>query len=99
MAVPPDPTAPGRRLPSSSRPIGLGLVLLCLSGTLILGVVAKAPCSSGNWTDGRQYRLLCYSDIIPLLTAEQLAGGRLPLLEPCAPSASGNCDEYPVLTM
>jgi hypothetical protein len=99
MDAPPDPTTPGRRLPRSSRPIGLGLVLLCLGGTLILGAVAKAPCASGDWSDGRQYRLLCYSDIIPLLTTEQLGGGRLPLLQPCAPSPAANCDEYPVLTM
>jgi uncharacterized membrane protein len=74
-------------------------VLLCLGGTLILGAVAKAPCASGDWADGRQYRLLCYTDIIPLLTTEQLAGGRLPFLDPCTPSPDTRCDEYPVLTM
>jgi uncharacterized membrane protein len=74
-------------------------VLLCLGGTLILGAVAKAPCASGDWSDGRQYRLLCYTDIIPLLTTEQLADGRLPFLDPCAPTPESRCDEYPVLTM
>jgi uncharacterized membrane protein len=74
-------------------------VLLCLGGTLILGAVAKAPCASGDWSDGRQYRLLCYTDIIPLLTTEQLAGGRLPFLDPCTPTPESRCDEYPVLTM
>jgi hypothetical protein len=68
-------------------------VLLCLGGTLILGAVAKAPCASGDWSDGRQYRLLCYTDIIPLLTTEQLADGRLPFLDPCAPTPESRCDE------
>jgi uncharacterized membrane protein len=99
MAARPDPTAPGRRHRRSSRPIGLGLVLLCLGGTLILGAVAKAPCASGDWADGRQYRLLCYTDIIPLLTTEQLTGGRLPFLDPCTQTPDSRCDEYPVLTM
>jgi uncharacterized membrane protein len=78
--------------------VGLGLVLLCLAGTLIVGFVHKERCASGDWEDGRQYRALCYSDIVPLLTTEQLQGGRLPYLDRCAPS-SGECDEYPVLTM
>ena len=91
----------GPEPPSSTRiarPIGLGMVLLILGGVLILGAAAKAPCASGGWTDGRQYRLLCYTDIVPLLGTEQLAGGRLPFLQPCAATGS-NCDEYPVLTM
>ena len=83
---------------SGARPIGLGLVLVVLGGMLLLGAAAKAPCASGDWTDGRQYRLLCYSDIVPLLGTEQLAGGRLPFLEPCL-TTGANCDEYPVLTM
>jgi uncharacterized membrane protein len=80
------------------RPVGLGLVLVCLAGTLALGATLKAPCAAGNWNDGRQYRHLCYSDIVPLLGTEQLTGGRLPFLDPCAPGA-GQCDEYPVVSM
>lgn len=99
MDARPEPTAAGRHLPRSSRPIGLGLVLVCLTGTLILGAASKAPCASGEWADGRQYRLLCYSDIVPLLGTEQLAGGRMPLLDQCASSPDANCDEYPVLTL
>jgi uncharacterized membrane protein len=99
MDARPDPTPPGRRLPRSSRPIGLGLVLLCLGGTLVVGFAGKAPCATGDWSDGRQYRLLCYTDIIPLLTTEQLAGGRLPFLDRCTPLPDTRCDEYPVLTM
>ena len=85
--------------PHVVRPIGLGMVLLILGGMLILGAAAKAPCASGGWTDGRQYRLLCYTDIVPLLGTEQLAGGRLPFLQPCVVVTGSNCDEYPVLTM
>jgi uncharacterized membrane protein len=86
------------RLPRESRPLTLGLVLVCLAGTLLIGAVHKAPCAGGDWADGRQYRLACYSDIVPLFGTEQLAGGRLPFLDACAPS-DNNCDEYPVLTM
>src|SRR4051812_42890760 len=94
---PTDAAEPERRLPRGARPIGLGLILLCLGATLILGAVSKVPCSSGVWT-GQQYRVLCYTDIVPLLSTEQLAGGRLPFLQPCVETGS-NCDEYPVLTM
>jgi len=77
----------------------LSLVFACLAGTLALGLVVKAPCASGDWGDGRQYERLCYSDIVPLLGTEQLAGGRLPYLQPCDVNAPGECDEYPVLSM
>lgn len=82
----------------ASGPLSLLAVLGVLLGTLIAGVAIKAPCASGQWADGRQYRRFCYSDIVPLLGTEQLTGGRLPFLQPCAP-AEGQCDEYPVLTM
>jgi uncharacterized membrane protein len=87
----------GAKAPATG-PITLGLVLACLAGTLLVGAVHKAPCAGGDWADGRQYRLVCYTDIVPLFGTEQLARGRLPYLDPCAP-APGNCDEYPVLTM
>jgi len=74
------------------------LVLGCLAGTLIVGALHKAPCAGSDWSDGRQYHLACYTDIVPLFGTEQLAGGRLPYLNACAPG-EGNCDEYPVLTM
>lgn len=78
--------------------IGLGTVLTCLGLTLAVGLAIKAPCAGGDWSDGRQYRRLCYSDIVPLLGTEQLTGDRLPYLDACAPSET-NCDEYPVLSM
>lgn len=83
---------------ATTRPVGLGLVLACLSATLAIGAAVKAPCASGRWGDGRQYARLCYTDIVPLYGAEQLEGGRLPFLDRCRPGP-GSCDEYPVLTM
>ncbi|MGH2681163.1 MAG: glycosyltransferase family 87 protein [Actinomycetota bacterium] len=80
------------------RPITLGLVLACLGGTLLIGAVHKAPCARDDWGDGRQYRLVCYTDIVPLFGTEQLKRGRLPYLDACTASGN-NCDEYPVLTM
>lgn len=96
----PDTAAPSpdRRLRRGTRPVSLGLVLLCLGATLILGAVAKSPCVSGDWT-GQQYNRLCYTDLIPLLSTEQLAGGRLPYFDQCTPNPAARCDEYPVLTM
>jgi uncharacterized membrane protein len=82
----------------TGRPVTLALVLVCLGGTLLIGAIHKSPCAGGGWADGRQYHLACYTDIVPLFATEQLAGGRLPYLDACAPSAH-NCDEYPVLTM
>jgi uncharacterized membrane protein len=86
-------------VPTAARRIGLGMVFVCLAATLSLGLLQKAPCMRGDWGDGRQYTKLCYTDIIPLLGTEQLAGDRLPYLDPCDPGAPGECDEYPVLSM
>jgi uncharacterized membrane protein len=83
---------------AAARTVGLGVVLAAVVGTMGLGIALKAPCAAGNWGDGRQYKQLCYSDIVPLLGTEQLTGNRLPYLDPCRESAN-NCDEYPVLTM
>lgn len=69
---------------------GLGAVLLALSATIALGLLAKAPCAAGSWSDGRQYRLLCYSDIVPLYGTERLNEGKFPYLEAR--------NEYPVGT-
>jgi uncharacterized membrane protein len=77
-------------------------ILLVLGATLITlgaGAILKEPCASGDWSDGRQYRRFCYSDIVPLLATERLTAGRLPYLDACPPSAGSQCDEYPVLTM
>jgi len=87
-----------RRMRHASRGVSLTLVLACAFGTMALGTTSKAPCATGHYSDGRQYRWLCYTDVVPLLGTEQLAHGRLPFIDPCAPSEN-NCDEYPVLTM
>ena len=65
----PAPIGPRRRTRAA---VGLGVVLVSVMGTMTLGAVAKTPCASGDWSDGRQYTLLCYSDIVPLLGTEQL---------------------------
>jgi uncharacterized membrane protein len=75
------------------------MVFLLLAGTLVLGHVLKAPCVPGDWSDGRQYTRLCYTDIGPLLGTERLTGDRLPYLDPCGSGRAGSCDEYPVITM
>jgi uncharacterized membrane protein len=86
-----------RRVKHAIRAISLGVVLACVVGTMSVGTALKYRCAGGVY-DGRQYRGLCYSDIVPLLSTEQLAGNRLPFLDACAPSEN-NCDEYPVVTM
>ena len=87
-----------RRVEPVRRAIGLGVVLACVFGTMAVGTALKSPCAHGDFSNGRQYRLLCYTDIVPLLATEQLAGGRLPFFDRCQISEN-NCDEYPVLTM
>ncbi len=64
----------------------------------IFGTALKAQCAAGSWADGRQYRHLCYSDVVPLYGSEHLQDRRLPYLDAC-PATTGQCDEYPVLTM
>lgn len=82
-----------------ARPVvSLAVVLACVGGTMLLGSALKGPCLTGGWGDVRQYRLLCYSDIVPLLGTEQLQGNRIPYLDRCAPTQN-QCDEYPALTM
>jgi uncharacterized membrane protein len=77
----------------------LGMILAATVVTLTVGALVKAPCANGSWGDGRQYRRLCYSDIVPLYGAERLTAGRLPYLNRCPIEAGAGCDEYPVLTM
>ncbi|MGB6163744.1 MAG: glycosyltransferase 87 family protein [Pseudonocardiaceae bacterium] len=60
----------------------LRVVLLFATITLALGWLVKVPClqtyrdSVGgvqvDWRDGRQYLAMCYSDTVPLYTAERL---------------------------
>jgi hypothetical protein len=88
--------------PAASAAVGFAVVLAAVLGTMALGAGLKAPCvEDTDWTDGRPYRLLCYSDIPPLLFTEQLQGGRLPILDRCTPVTTEpqQCDEYPVGTL
>jgi uncharacterized membrane protein len=77
--------------------VSLAVALAATIVTLAAGAALKAPCASGYWNDGRQYRLLCYSDIVPLYGTEHLQGNRIPYVDACP--ADSTCDEYPVLTM
>jgi uncharacterized membrane protein len=77
--------------------ITLALVLGATVFTLTAGLALKAPCASGNWKDGRQYRQYCYSDVVSLYRSEQLSGNRLPYLNACEGIVP--CDEYPPVTM
>ena len=88
--------APSRT--ATAATVSLLVVLTATAGTLLLGWLVKAPCVTGDWTDGRQYRRVCYSDIPPLFGTEHMDERRLPYLDPC-PAQPTNCDEYPVLTM
>jgi uncharacterized membrane protein len=79
--------------------LSLAAILATTLVTLTLGALVKHPCAAGDWADGRQYRRLCYTDIVPLYATERLTGDRLPYLDRCPASAGSQCDEYPVLTM
>lgn len=102
MSVGSEAHAPERshsEAPTVPRSFGLGLMFLVLAGTLVVGHAIKAPCVWEEWDDGRQFTLVCYTDLIPLLRSEQLTGGRLPYLDACNVPQGSTCDEYPVLTM
>jgi uncharacterized membrane protein len=79
--------------------VSLLMVLAATILTLGAGLALKAPCAAGDWNDGRQYRHLCYSDLVPLYGTEHLQDDRLPFIDHCPVEAGDQCDEYPVLTM
>ena len=58
--------------------------------TLLLGYTEKLPCADGNWVATKQYTHACYSDVIPLWSAEGLDKGQVPYRD--------HAVEYPVLT-
>jgi hypothetical protein len=77
----------------------LTTMLLVTAAVVLIGAVQKSPCANERWVVHREGRPFpCYSDVSDLYLAEQLAGGRVPYLDPCRP-AERPCDEYPVLTM
>ena len=63
------------------------LGLTCI--TLVLAYVQKSPCANGDWVGSKQYTHACYSDVIPLWSAERLDVGNVPYRD--------NGVEYPVL--
>ncbi|MGI8667946.1 MAG: glycosyltransferase family 87 protein [Jatrophihabitans sp.] len=66
-------------------------VLLALAAfTLMLGYGQKLPCANGQWVASKQYTHACYSDVIPLWSAEGLSAGAVPYRD--------HAVEYPVLT-
>lgn len=66
-------------------------VLLALAAfTMLLGYGEKLPCADGQWTASKQYTHACYSDVIPLWSAEGLSTGAVPYRD--------HAVEYPVLT-
>jgi uncharacterized membrane protein len=64
------------------------LALICL--TLSLHWVQKSPCQDGAWTDYKQYKLMCYTDVLALYYNEGLSDGQVPYKD--------HAVEYPVLT-
>jgi uncharacterized membrane protein len=91
----------------------LRAILLIAVALLICGYLTKAPCaqtyldSSGtrqlDWRDSKQYTAMCYSDTIPLYTAERLDQGGFPFRtswidNPETDRAQVRYMEYPVLT-
>jgi uncharacterized membrane protein len=102
--VPYPPGTNATDVPAGSGPrrtagaLSLIVVLAATAGTIAVGGLLKQPCTGADWRDGRQYRLLCYTDVLPLYGTEQLTGSRLPYIDRCA-QQDGSCDEYPVLTM
>ena len=91
----------------------LRVVLLMATFVLVLGWFAKSPClqqyldESGtpqlDWRDGHQYSAMCYSDTVPLYTAERLHEGGFPyhtswVDNAGTPQAQVRYMEYPVIT-
>jgi uncharacterized membrane protein len=66
-------------------------VLLAFTAiTMLLAFAEKSPCANGDWTGNKQYTHACYSDIVPLWSAEGLDRGAVPYRDTAV--------EYPVLT-
>ncbi len=66
-------------------------VLMAIAAfTMLLGYGEKLPCADGNWVANKQYTHVCYSDVIPLWSAEGLDKGQVPYRD--------HAVEYPVLT-
>jgi uncharacterized membrane protein len=82
-----------RDVPEHARSSGRGLVVTAAIVTMAAGFLLKAPCLE-PWNDGRQYNLLCYSDVAALYASDDRDRG---LDEDRVPYLDGQ-NEYPVLT-
>jgi hypothetical protein len=82
-----------RDVPEHARPSGPGLVVAAAILTMAVGFLLKSPCL-GPWDDGRQYNLLCYSDVAALYASDDRDRG---LDEDRVPYLDGQ-NEYPVVT-
>lgn len=65
-------------------------LLLMTLATLLLGFAQKAPCADGDWSHGRAYTHMCFSDVPLLWHSEHLDSGAIPYRDTAV--------EYPVLT-
>ena len=76
-------------------------MLIVTTLTFGLGTAQKAQCLRRQWVENKSgVAFLCDTDIPHLYVWEQLAGGRLPYLDPCTtPARDRQCDEYPAGTM
>jgi len=68
----------------------LRVLLALVAVTLVLAYLQKSPCADGAWTGSKQYTHACYSDVLPLWSAEHLDTGAVPYRDQAV--------EYPVLT-
>jgi uncharacterized membrane protein len=68
----------------------LRVLLAMATFTLVLAYGEKLPCANGQWVASKQYTHACYSDVIPLWSAEGLSAGAVPYRD--------HAVEYPVLT-
>lgn len=80
----------GRYAHASRRWSAVAVLLVVTAGTLMLAFVQKSPCANAQWAHNDQYTRVCYSDVIPLWSTEQLDVGAVPYRD--------HPVEYPVLT-
>jgi uncharacterized membrane protein len=66
------------------------MILAIAAFTLALAYAQKSPCANGQWVNSLQYTKACYSDVVPLWSAEGLADGAVPYRD--------HAVEYPVVT-
>ncbi len=75
----------------SGRAVSISAIVLgLLLASLLLHWGQKSPCQTGNWPDLKQYREMCYTDVLALYYNEGLADGQVPYVD--------HAVEYPVLT-